>query len=287
VDPQQMTEGWDAALATAGSMLVEYGMNVVGAIVLLVVGRAVAGWGRTRVRQILESRKTDPSLIPFFSAMVYWAVLGVAVIAVLNLFGVETTSIIAVLGAAGFAVGLALQGTLSNFAAGVMLLLFRPVRVGDYVVVGGEGGTVREIDLFNLVLDTPDNVRIIIPNSNVYGNKIKNFSTNDTRRLDLVMGISYADDIGKAIAIIERVIQADSRTLKEPAPTIAVNELADSSVNIIVRPWCNASDYWAMRWDLLRKLKEELEAGGCSIPFPQTDLHVVSMPGAASESARA
>jgi len=253
-------------------------MSVIGAIVLFVVGRMVASWARTKLTQGLTRAGTDASLIPFFASMLYYVLVGVVLIAVLNLFGIETTSLIAVLGAAGLAVGLALQGTLSNFAAGVMLLIFRPIRVGDWVEVAGHAGTVKEIAIFNTLLDTGDNVRIVIPNSQISSDVVKNYSFNPTRRVDLVMGISYGDDIGRAIEIIERVLTSDDRTLKDPASTIAVTELADSSVNLIVRPWCNTSDYWALRRDLTRALKEGLEAGGCNIPYPQTDVHVVEFP---------
>ena len=210
--------------------------------------------------------------------ILFQIILGVVIVAVLNLFGIETTSLIAVFASAGLAIGLALQGTLSNFAAGVMLLVFRPIRVGDFVEVAGQSGTVKEIAIFNTVLNTGDNVRVVIPNGAVYGDTVKNYSFNDTRRVDLVMGIGYGDNIGTAIEIIERVITGDRRTLQDPAPTIAVAELGDSSVNLVVRPWCAASDYWGLRWDLIRKLKEELEAGGCSIPFPQSDVHIIDMP---------
>lgn len=278
MDPSEASETVKGIMESAGSMIVEYGMSVIGAIVLFVIGRMVAGWARNKVTAGLTKAGTDASLVPFFASMLYYVILGVVVIAVLNLFGVETTSLIAVLGAAGLAVGLALQGTLSNFASGVMLLIFRPIRVGDWVEVAGQAGSVKEIALFNTVMHTGDNVRIVVPNSAIYGDVVKNYSWNDTRRIDLTMGIAYGDDIGKAIEIIERVVKGDARTLEDPAPTIAVGELADSSVNLVVRPWCAAGDYWALRWDLIRTLKEELEAGGCNIPFPQSDVHILEMP---------
>jgi len=278
MDSNEMSEGLEAAIEAASSLLVEYGMSVIGAIVLFVVGRMVASWARKKLTQGLTRAGTDASLIPFFASMLYYVLVGVVLIAVLNLFGIETTSLIAVMGAAGLAVGLALQGTLSNFAAGVMLLIVRPIRIGDWVEVAGEAGTVKEIAIFSTILNTGDNVRIIIPNAQIFGDTVKNYSFNPTRRVDLVMGIGYGDDIGRAIEIIERVLVSDDRTLRDPAPTIAVTELADSSVNLIVRPWCNASDYWALRWDLTRALKEQLEAGGCNIPYPQTDVHVVEFP---------
>jgi len=226
------------------------------------------------------------------------------VIAVLNLFGIQTASAIAVLGAAGLAVGLALQGTLSNFASGVMLLIglalqgtlsnfasgvmlliFRPFKIGDYVEVAGTAGSVQEIGVFSTILNTPDNVRIIVPNSGIYGDTVKNYSANETRRNDLVMGISYDDDIAVAIETIERVLASDDRILEDPAPLVAVAELADSSVNIVVRPWCARSDYWLLRCDLTRRLKEELEAAGCSIPYPQRDVHLQGGTGEAPKAA--
>jgi len=267
------------AMETAMELVSAWGISVIGAIALLIVGRMVAGWVRSSMTKALTRANTDASLIPFFASMVYYVVLGFVLIAVLSLFGIETTSLIAVFGAAGLAVGLALQGTLSNFAAGVMLLIFRPIRVGDFVEVAGQAGTVAEISIFNTIMNTGDNVRITIPNAQVYGDTVKNYSFNDTRRIDLVMGIGYGDNIGTAISIIERVITGDERTLRDPAPTVAVAELADSSVNLVVRPWCKKEDYWGLRWDLTRKLKEELEAGGCNIPFPQHDVHVLEFPG--------
>jgi len=278
MDTEAVSDGMQSAVDAAVGIVSEWGISVIGAIALLIIGRMVAGIVRSNVSKALTRAGTDSSLVPFFSSMTYYVVIAVVVIAVLGLFGIETTSLIAVLGAAGLAVGLALQGTLSNFAAGVMLLMFRPIRVGDFVEVAGQAGSVREISIFNTLMDTGDNVRITIPNSQVYGDVVKNYSFNENRRIDMVMGIAYGDDIARAVEIIERVITADERTLSDPAPTIAVGELADSSVNILVRPWCKGSDYWPLRWDLTRKLKEELEAGGCSIPFPQHDVHVLEFP---------
>jgi len=167
-----------------------------------------------------------------------------------------------------------MQGMLSNFAAGVMLLVFRPFKVGDYVEVAGTAGGVFEIGIFSTTLHTPDNVKITVPNSAIYGDTVKNYSANETRRNDLAIGISYDDDIGVAVSTIERILSSETRVLQDPEPLIAVSELGDSSVNLVVRPWCNASDYWPLRFDLTRRLKEELEAAGCSIPYPQHDVHV-------------
>jgi small conductance mechanosensitive channel len=269
-----MTANPEEVIQTIVSLMSTWGLQVVGALVLLIVGRWIAGALGRAARRGLERSKLDASLIPFLSGIVYYLTIAVVLIAVLNLFGIETTSLIAVLGAAGLAVGLAMQGTLSNVAAGVMLLIFRPLRPGDYVEVAGIAGSIDEIGLFSTTLNTPDNVHITVPNSSVYGETIKNYSTNDTRRNDLVMSIAYGDDIGRAVEVLERVLAGDSRVLKDPAPVVAVSTLAESSVDLVVRPWCRKEDYWALRFDLTRRCKEELEGAGLSIPFPQRDLHV-------------
>jgi small conductance mechanosensitive channel len=251
-----------------------WGLRMAGALVVLILGRFGCGVARKSVRRAMESRGVDASLIPFISNLVYFVLFAAVVIAVLGMFGIETTSLVAVLGTAGLAIGLAVQGTLSNFSSGVMLLLFRPFHVGDYVDAAGVAGTVSEIGVFSTVLNTPDNVRIIVPNSGIFGSTIKNFSTNDTRRNDIVLGISYDDDISNAIAAVNAVLSKDSRILSDPEPQVAVSELADSSVNLVVRPWCRKDDYWSLRFDLIRKLKEELEQAGCTIPYPQSDVHL-------------
>ena len=264
----------DAILEGIMATVSNYGIQVIGAITVLILGRMTAGIVRSAVRKALHRTTLDKTLIPFVSNLVYYTLLAFVVVAVLNLFGIETTSFIAVMGAAGLAVGLALQGTLSNFSAGVMLLVFRPFKVGDYIEAGGTAGSVIEIGVFSTTLHSPDNVKIVVPNASVYGTTVKNYSVNETRRNDLVMAISYSDDIGKAIETIRRVLSEDPRILEEPAPVIAVSELADSSVNLVVRPWCHRDDYWPLRFDLTRLLKERLEAAGCSIPFPQRDVHL-------------
>jgi small conductance mechanosensitive channel len=263
-----------ALMQTGGEMITQWGLRVIGAVLLLVVGRWIAKRIRRGVQSMLNRAEFDPTLVPFLSAMAYWLALAVVVIAVLNAFGVQTASLVAVLGAAGLAIGLALQGTLSNLAAGVMLLVFRPFKVGDFIDAGGTTGTVQEIGLFSTRLHTPDNIRIIVPNSGVFGGTIKNFSANDTRRIDLVMGISYGDDIGVARDTMLQVLNEESRVLKDPEPVVEVAELADSSVNLVVRPWVATEDYWAVRFHLTRVLKERLEAAGCNIPFPQRDVHL-------------
>ena len=272
----ELSEGFDpqALLEAIMPMITTYGLKVLGAILLLIVGRMVAGAIRSSLRKALDRSKLDRTLVPFITNLFYYMVLIFVVVAVLGVFGIPTASVIAVLGAAGLAVGLALQGTLGNFAAGVMLLIFRPFKVGDYVDAGGTAGSVVAIGVFSTTMNTPDNVRIVTPNSSVFGQTIKNYSANDTRRNDMVIGVSYADDLGRAIDTVNAVLGADPRVMKDPEPTVAVAELADSSVNIVVRPWCKKEDYWGLRFDLTRKLKEELEQVGCSIPFPQTDVHL-------------
>jgi small conductance mechanosensitive channel len=269
-----MDQSTQEVIQTITSITSTWGLRVIGAVVVLIVGRFVAGLLRRTTRRALERSKIEPSLVPFFASAVYYLAITVVVIAVLQLFGIETTSLIAVVGAAGLAIGLAMQGTLSNVASGVMLLIFRPFRLGDFVEAAGVAGSVAEIGLFSTVLNTPDNVRISVPNSGIYGATIKNYSANDTRRNDLVIGISYGDSIPQAIEIIRNVLASDARVLPEPAAVVAVAELGDSSVDLVVRPWCRKEDYWNLRFELFRRLKEELESGGCSIPFPQRDVHL-------------
>ena len=269
-----MTLDTTALTNTLATLVADWGLNVVGAIAVLLIGRMAAGWARKLTRASLARGGVDETLIPFVSRLAYTGVMLFVAIAVVGMFGVPTASFVAVFGAAGLAVGLAFQGTISNFASGVMLLIFRPVSVGDFVDIGGTTGKVGEIRIFATVLNTPDNVRIIVPNSSVFGQTIKNYSSNATRRVDLVMGVSYDDDLSVVVRTIEEVIAADGRILAEPEPVVAVAELADSSVNLVVRPWCNADEYWQVRWDLIRTLKERLEAAGCTIPYPQRDVHV-------------
>ena len=269
-------EGLDVSewIRNLTDLVSQWGLKVLGAIAVLIIGMMAIKGIRGSVRKALDRSDIDPTLAPFLSSIIYYLLLVALVVAVLGMFGVETTSFIAVLGAAAFAVGLALQGTLSNFASGVMLLIFRPFQVGDFIEAGGTAGSVQEIGIFSSTLNTPDNVRITIPNTAIYGQTIKNFSVNETRRCDMVIGIGYGDDIGKAMGIINKAVSSDDRVLNDPAPVIAVSELADSSVNIIVRPWCRRQNYGPLKFDLTKKIKEDLEAGGCSIPFPQRDVHV-------------
>lgn len=273
---EKFAEGYEAIV----EVIATYGLDVLGAIVILIVGLIFASWAQRTTRRALgRVNKLDETLRGFFSSIVKYLIIIFVILAVLNQFGVQTASLIAVLGAAGLAIGLALQGTLSNVAAGVMLLIFRPFRVGDYIDAGGQAGTVKELGLFMTDLNTPDNVRIVVPNASVWGSAIKNYSFNATRRVDLVIGIAYEDDINKAMSSINGVISADDRTHSDPAPLIAVTELADSSVNLVVRVWCDASNYWPVKFDLTKGIKERLDADGISIPFPQRDVHLIQGQG--------
>jgi len=256
--------------------LTTYGINVIGAVIILILGRIAAGIGRNVAGRLLERAKIDPAIVSFVRSLSYVLILVFAVLAALAKFGIQTASFVAILGAAGFAVGFALQGSLANFAAGVLILALRPFKMGDYIIGAGEAGTVKEISLFTTVLSTPDNVKILIPNGKLFGDVIKNVSAYDTRRVDLVVGIGYGSDIQKAYEVISRLIKEDSRILSDPTPQIAVSELADSSVNFVIRPWVKSSEYWPVKFDMTRKIKEAFDANGIEIPFPQRVVHMVS-----------
>jgi len=267
-------------METAGNQLVifvtTYGIKIIGAIVILIIGRIAAGIGRRFIVRILEKSKTDPAIISFVGGMTYFLILIFAVLAALAKFGIQTASFVAILGAAGFAIGFALQGSLANFAAGVLILVLRPFKVGDYIDSAGVAGSVKEIQLFTTVLATPDNIKIMVPNGKIFGDVIKNISAYDTRRIDLVIGIGYSSDIQKTYDIIMNLIKEDNRILSDPAPQIAVSELADSSVNFVVRPWVKKEDYWSVRFDLTRKIKEAFDENDIEIPFPQRVVHTMS-----------
>lgn len=252
----------------------QYGLSILAAIVILVVGLWVAKKIKSCFVDVLNKKEVDPTLVGFFSSMLYGALVVFIVIAAISKLGVQTTSLVAVIGAAGLAVGLALQGSLSNFASGVLLILFKPFVAGNFIKAGGEAGTVVEVGILTTELKTPDNVKIIMPNSQIMGSSITNFSAHDTRRVDMVVGVGYGDDLNKAKQIMVALLEADERVLKEPAPQVAVSNLGDSSVDFVVRPWVNASDYWAFKFDFTQAVKEKFDAEGVSIPFPQRDVHL-------------
>ena len=278
MNADEMSQGMQDVTNMAIGLLSAWGISVIGAVALLIVGRFVAGWIRSSITKGLTRAGTDASLIPFFASMAYYVVLAVVLIAVLNLFGIETTSLIAVVGAAGLAVGLALQGTLSNFAAGVMLLIFRPIRVGDFVETCGFMGTIKEIAIFNTILTTGDNKTVILPNGAVSNGAITNFSAQDTRRVDIVFGVGYDADLKQAKEVLAGLIRADERILKDPEPLIVISALGDSAVDITTRSWVNSADYWAVYFELMENAKVAFDNAGINIPYPQTDVHLHQVP---------
>ena len=257
----------------AQELAVTYGPRLVAALVVFIVGRFIVKLLCRLLVKVMGKRGMDETIQGFLVNLLNALGLTLVLLSAVQTLGVETTSFVAILGAATLAIGFALQGSLGNFASGVMLLIFRPFKKGDFIEAGGAMGSVDALAVFATTLKTPDNKVVIVPNSSITGGTITNFSTMPTRRVDMVMGVSYDDDLQVAKQTIERVVKADERVLAEPAPTIAVAELGDSSVNIVVRPWCNSGDYWGVKFDLTEKLKVELEAAGCSIPYPQRDVH--------------
>ncbi len=244
------------------------------ALLIFWIGRRVAKWVSNMVAKGLTKTGNDPILVNFLKNLVYYVILAAVIIMALGQLGVQTTSLIAVMGAAGLAIGLALKDSLSNFASGVMLVMFRPFKLGDVVEVAGVTGKVQEIRIFSTIINTPDQKEMIVPNGLITADVITNYTAQKTRRVDLVIGVSYDDDIKQAKQIIEETVTAHALVLQDPAPTIMLLELADSSVNFAVRPWCKTDDYWTVYGDLLEQLKYNLEAGGCSFPYPQTDVHL-------------
>lgn len=255
--------------ADYGDDVLGFGAQAVGALIVLVVGLRVAGWLGGLVRSIaLKQENIDDTLGNFFGSMVRWAVTAAVFIAVLQVFGVPATSFVAVLGALTLAIGLSLQGALGNIASGVMIMIFRPYKLGDYVEAAGAAGTVKDINLFQTVLATPDNVQVMVPNSQAIDGVIKNYSGYSTRRVDVTFGIDYGDDIDKAIGIIKSIVDADKRIMRDPEPFAKVVNLGDSSVDIATRNWVNASDYWDVKFDLTRQIKEAFDQQGISIQYP-------------------
>ena len=254
--------------------LTAWGPKVVAAAVVLVLGWIAARMLIGLMRRAMGRGGVDATLIGFLANVVHMALIALVVITALAQLGVATTSFAAVLGASALAVGFALQSSLSNLAAGVMVIFFRPFKAGDFVEAGGISGIVEEIQIFSTKLRTPDNKEVTVPNSQITGDAITNYSARDTRRIDLVFGIGYDDDIQRAKQLLEQIVAADGRVLADPEPVIAVSELADSSVNFVVRPWVSTDDYWVVTFDLTEKVKLRFDADGISIPFPQTDVHL-------------
>jgi len=256
-------------------LILGVGYKVILVVAIFIVAGIVSKTLKSSIRNSSKRySRLDPTLVPIFAGIVGYAVYIVAIVIILDIFGVNTNSIVALLGAAGIAVGLALKDTLSNIAAGIMMLFLRPFKIDDYITFNGTGGTVEEISLFNTILKTPDGQYISAPNSNVWGATIQNSTRNGTRRMDLVVGVAYDDDLDAGFRALQNIVDNEPRFLKDPAPQIMVQSLGDSSVNLQIRAWATVDDFWTIWWEMQKKLKDEVEAAGLSIPFPQRDVHM-------------
>lgn len=251
-----------------------WGLRILIALVIFYLGRMVVGVVVRAISKLLLTRAMDEILVSFLTSIIRWVLLLFVIVAALSQLGIDTTSLVALLGAAGLAIGLSLQSSLSNFASGVMLIIFRPFTKGDFVEAGGATGVVESISIFTTTLTTPDNKEIIVPNGAILSNNITNYSARDTRRVDMVFRVSYDEDIRKARQLLEAIIAADDRVLGDPAPVVAVGELADSGVNFIVRPWVKSGDYWAVLWDTTEAVKLKFDEAGVRIPLPRMDVHL-------------
>ncbi len=265
---------WAGLWETIRAAGLDFGMKALIALVIFYVGRTIARLVTRGLRNVMQAQEVDKILETFVSNLVYWALMFFVIIAAINQIGVQTTSLIAVMGAAGLAIGLALQGSLANFAAGVLIVMFRPYRVGDFVEAAGISGAVLQVQILTTVLKTGDNKQIIVPNGQIMSSIITNFSANDTRRVDMTIGVSYDDDLDKVRSTIKELVDADDRILKDPECLIAVSELADSSVNFTVRPWVKTTDYWGVMFDMTEAIKKRFDKEGISFPFPQQDVHL-------------
>ncbi|WP_297821094.1 mechanosensitive ion channel domain-containing protein [uncultured Paraglaciecola sp.] len=254
--------------------VIPWGINIVMAIAIYFIGKVIVSVLVNLLSKIMTRSQYDDMLIDFVKAIARAVLMLFVIIAALDQLNVNTTSLAAILAAAGLAIGLSLQGSLQNFAAGVMLLVFKPFKAGDFIEAGGAMGVVKSISIFTTIMTSADNKEIIVPNGAIYGGNITNYSAKETRRVDMVVGIGYNSDLKKAKEILKEMLAADERILKEPAPTVAVGELADSSVNFVVRPWVATADFWAVKFDFTEAVKLRFDAEGISIPFPQMDLHV-------------
>lgn len=266
---------WNDLTTEYLSQGMDFGIKLITALLIFWIGRMIARFIQRGLRKLMQSQEVDKVLESFISNLAYWALMTFIIVAAISAIGVQTTSFIAVIGAAGLAIGLAMQGALANFAAGVLIVLFRPYRVGDWVEAAGIAGTVKEVSILTTTLTTGDNKRIIVPNSQIMGNIITNYSANETRRVDMVFGVSYSDDLDKVRSVLKEVVEADERVLADPPVNISVAALADSSVNFNVRPWVKTADYWGVMWDVTEAVKKRFVQEGISIPFPQRDIHII------------
>lgn len=269
--PQQMQEIIDQVIAVVTS----YGLDVLGAVAILIIGWMIAGWTKSAITRALNKvQRIDDMLTGFFASLAKYIILAFTIVAVLNRFGIETTSLVAVLGAAGLAIGLALQGTLSNVAAGVMLLMFRPYKVGDFIEGAGLSGTVKNAGLFTTSMATGDNIHIVVPNSQLWGAAIHNYSHHPKRRIQLDIGIGYGDDIDKAQDVIKRLANEDDRIHADPEPFVVVGNLGADAVELIVRVWVDSGDFWGVKFDMTKAIKQTFDKEGISFPYPQRDVHL-------------
>ncbi|MDN3699109.1 MULTISPECIES: small-conductance mechanosensitive channel MscS [Vibrio] len=271
VDTLSQAEQW---LSNNSELLIQYGVNIFSALAILFIGNMIVKAVAGSVAKVLQKKNMDKAVVEFIHALVRYTLFVIVLIAALGRIGVQTASVVAVIGAAGLAIGLALQGSLSNFAAGVLIVAFRPFKSGDYVEIGGVAGAVESIQIFQTILTTPDNKMVVVPNGAVIGSPITNYSRHDTRRIDHVIGVSYSADLQKTKEVITKILESDERILKEPGIQVGVLALADSSVNFVVRPWVKTSDYWNVYFDSLQAIKEGLDKEGIEIPFPQMDVHM-------------
>ena len=271
VDTLSHAEQW---LTNNSDLLIQYGVNIISALLILFIGNLIVKGVANSVSKVLHKKKMDKAVIEFIHGLVRYLLFVIVLIAALGRVGVQTASVVAVIGAAGLAIGLALQGSLSNFAAGVLIVAFRPFKSGDYVEIGGVAGSVDSIQIFQTVLTTPDNKMVVVPNGSVIGSPITNYSRHATRRVDLMIGVSYGANLQQTKELLTKICESDERVLKEPGVQVGVHTLADSSVNFVVRPWVKTADYWSVYFDLMQAIKEGLDKEGIEIPFPQMDVHM-------------
>lgn len=261
------------------SYVLDFGLKFIAALAIFLIGRWIAKAITSMVRRTMNAADTDQTLVRFLGSMLYAILLTLVILAAIGQLGIKTSGFVAILGAAGLAIGLALQGSLSNFAAGVLIILFRPYRVGDFIEAAGVSGSIEAVQIFTTVLKTGDNKQVIIPNAEVMAGVITNYSAHETRRIDMVFGCGYDDDLAEVKAVLQGILDEDERILAEPAPTIGLMELADSSVNFAVRPWVKTADYWGVYFDVNEQVKVRFDAAGLSIPYPQSDVHLYQHSG--------
>ncbi len=251
-----------------------YGPNIIAALAIFIIGRLVARIIPKVIQRVMKKGKADPILISFASSAAYIATMAFVIIAALSKLGIQTSSFVAIVGAAGLAIAFSLRDSLGNLASGVLMTIFRPFKLGDWVEAGGTSGTVESMGIFATILRTADNKKVIVPNSKLTSDNITNYSAKPTRRVDMVIGVGYEEDLAKVRQVLEQILSEEKRLLQDPAPVIGVMELADSSVNLVVRPWVKTADYWPVKFDLQEKIKTRFDAEGINIPFPQQDVHL-------------